>query len=172
LGKNHPNFRKSSQNTCQFQKYQNIFIKAQFESPKHPHQPLKIATTNNIFCRKSSGPLKSSQMTKFYPIWSPCRISKEHRGKLFILLLLFKKNSANTPILDSWISFSPSTKELLAESFFHRLSSPCCRLSCCSVSYVCKNVYEIVTRLMTDAAPKLVTVRLWQLEWIISPSVK
>jgi hypothetical protein len=33
-----PNFGKSSQNNCQAQNCQNIYIKAQFESPKHLHK--------------------------------------------------------------------------------------------------------------------------------------
>jgi hypothetical protein len=35
--KNHPKFEKSSQNSSQNKKGQNIFIKAQFKSSKHLH---------------------------------------------------------------------------------------------------------------------------------------
>jgi hypothetical protein len=33
-----PNFSKKSQKSCQVKKGQNIYNKAQFESPKHIHQ--------------------------------------------------------------------------------------------------------------------------------------
>jgi hypothetical protein len=49
IGENCPNFEKSSQNTCQAQNCPNIYIKVQFESPKHLHktfQNLKIPATN------------------------------------------------------------------------------------------------------------------------------
>jgi hypothetical protein len=36
--KKSPNFSKSSPNSLQAKKHQNIYIKAHFESPKHLHQ--------------------------------------------------------------------------------------------------------------------------------------
>jgi hypothetical protein len=45
IGENYQKFGKSSQNSCKAKKCQNIYTKAQFESPKHLHQitfePLK-----------------------------------------------------------------------------------------------------------------------------------
>ncbi len=53
LGENHPNIGKSNPNSCQVKNCQNIYTKAQFESPKHLHQttfePLKKPRTNHAF---------------------------------------------------------------------------------------------------------------------------
>jgi hypothetical protein len=55
--KNRPNYRKSSPNSCQIKKCQNIFIKAQFESQKHLHQtPSKLLKypEQTIFSEKTT----------------------------------------------------------------------------------------------------------------------
>ncbi len=73
IWKKRPKVGKSSQNSSQAKKSQNIFIKAQLESPEHLHQTpselLKYLSKNHI------GPLKSSPICEFRPIWSPWLIA-------------------------------------------------------------------------------------------------
>jgi hypothetical protein len=56
LEKNQPNFGKSSQNSWQDQNCQNIYIKVQFESPKHLHKTNfeTLKTTANKPCFKAA----------------------------------------------------------------------------------------------------------------------
>jgi hypothetical protein len=64
LSKNSPNSWKCSQNCSQN-------IKAQIESPKHLH--LTMHLTAYLAQTVKDGQVKSSQTTKFRPIWSHCQ---------------------------------------------------------------------------------------------------
>ncbi len=69
FGKIRPNFWKSSQNSCQNQKYKNIFTKAQFLRPKHLQQN---PSEHFKYIQQTKFRLwLVAKIVKFCPIWSP-----------------------------------------------------------------------------------------------------
>ncbi len=76
IAKNLPNFIKSSQNSFLSQKCQNLYIKSQFESPKHLH-----LTTFGIFKDLQQIMFKTTDLGENLPfLWATSSIKKSSKS--------------------------------------------------------------------------------------------